>query len=248
MQESFLLKEAYEVTVLEEEPEKTVLPVQQKKYSLVTDEQEEKIISEFLPRKEAPMENVLSSEPPPLQEEKPISTVPLPAIKQKKDFSEKSSNSHASKALETLIKKKKTQSSPFNFFEHVGHVVNSYKREHTPEVLISEKEWVSKALEKRGIKDHSYKRQIIEKLIISFNALKQKLTYPPHGIARAAALHIEILSDGKLSSCALMSSSGSYAFDDLLLKSVQKAAPFPPIPSHLGVTTYVVTGTIELPA
>ncbi len=248
MQESFLFKETYEVTVLEEEPEKTFLPLQEKEYPLETNEQKKELSPDFLAEQEILSENLFPSQPQVLPKEKSISPSPVASINSEKSFSEKADKSHALKALETLIKKKKTKSSSFNFFDQAGQVVNSYKREHTPEVFINEKEWVSKALEKRGIKEHSYKRQIIEKLIVSFNTLKQKLPYPPRSIARAAALHIEILSDGKLSSCALMSSSGSYLFDDLLLKSVQKAAPFPPIPSHLGVSTYVVTGTIELPA
>jgi len=85
----------------------------------------------------------------------------------------------------------------------------------------------------------SYEQKIHEHLI---NEWKILYTYsrsmqikPPSGPVHFS---FEIAEKGEAFNLELMQSSGSAAFDQMVLRCVQSASPFPSIPKHLGVKTY----------
>jgi len=101
----------------------------------------------------------------------------------------------------------------------------------------------------KELKYLSYQRRIDAHLLNSWRIVSRAHSFHtrPLAVARPASITFEIGKNGELTSCALLSSSGSKEFDDLVMESLKRAEPFPPIPDHLGISRYQpIGGTYRL--
>lgn len=103
-----------------------------------------------------------------------------------------------------------------------------------------------------NLKLYSYEEKLRSTLLTAFNSLKhridrtvrpeqQHLPSPqPH-----AAINLIINKDGSIDTLDLITSSGDQRFDALIIDSIKYAAPFPPIPVHLGIDKFQL-GAMQL--
>ncbi len=97
----------------------------------------------------------------------------------------------------------------------------------------------------KDLKFSSYKKAVNEHLRI---ALKVALNKAPlqiqtmfKKIARFLTYYLEITPDGGIKHLMLSCPSKIPELDDFLLGAIKSAVPFPSIPKHLGISSYVVT-------
>ncbi|MCK4651144.1 energy transducer TonB [Candidatus Babeliales bacterium] len=72
------------------------------------------------------------------------------------------------------------------------------------------------------------------------NSWKQHFAHQPwqKALEGKAIIDFKINEDGSLKNVYMLQSSGNNNLDDMIVKSVEYAAPFPPLPKHFGKKTY----------
>ena len=73
-------------------------------------------------------------------------------------------------------------------------------------------------------------------------ALKAAATRTECGVVEHKLQLKKAREDGSLAHLAMITSSGDQEFDRLVIESIKQAAPFPPIPKHLGIKRYKPVG------
>lgn len=76
---------------------------------------------------------------------------------------------------------------------------------------------------------------------VAFNKASRTLKDLLGNYGHKASFYLEINKDGSLKQLLLSISTGVIVLDDFLLETIQQMAPFPPIPNHLGLDSFVIT-------
>ena len=90
----------------------------------------------------------------------------------------------------------------------------------------------------------SYQQRIDEMIMNSWRIVSRSFR-PSHenlSLESKASISFEIKKDGTLAFVTLTSSSGNQRFDKAVIEAVKQAAPFPPIPAHLGLERFRPVG------
>ncbi len=103
-----------------------------------------------------------------------------------------------------------------------------------------EREGVTTFPSEKELKYLSYQKKVDEHLMNSWRIMSGRQQKHPMRLAQkcSSAVSFEIQQDGSLAFLELVETSGDTTFDKLVLASIKHAAPFPPIPKHLGLTRF----------
>lgn len=96
----------------------------------------------------------------------------------------------------------------------------------------------------KELKYLSYQKKVDETLMNSWRIVRSQRLFraQPLQMAQPISISFEINEDGSLAHLAMVTSSGDKEFDRLVVESIKQAAPFPPIPKHLGIKRYKPVG------
>lgn len=97
---------------------------------------------------------------------------------------------------------------------------------------------------------YTYRKKVTEQLIKANKIMFSKEGKTLKRMLMTSAVepintYVEIGKDGNLTSLQLLKSSGNQMFDEFWLRVIRYAAPFPPIPNHLGIDKFILNGLFE---
>lgn len=148
------------------------------------------------------------------------------------------------KEIETIEEKKEPQSSQpqSKIFAMTRKLLQRHQQEANS---YTERKGENRMPTFKELKFLSYQKKVDASILRAWNIVRPQRSLRIHRNNQPPGVTVPdffIKKDGTLTHLKLLASSGDKEFDDLVLKAIQKAAPFPPIPDHLGINVYKPSG------